>query len=69
MIEVGYVGRTWSSDFKLITTDDLTMLTSLGVKGIASVTFGHVLGGVSLEIDNLLNAARLNFGVSIGYRF
>ena len=69
MIEVGYVGRAWSSGLKLVATDDLTMLRSLGVKGIASVTFGHVLGGVSVEVDNVLDAARFNFGVSMGYRF
>jgi hypothetical protein len=69
MIEVGYVGRAWSSGLKLVATDDLTMLRSLGLKGIASVTFGHVLGAVSVEADNVLDAARFNFGVSVGYRF
>ncbi len=69
MIAVGYVDRAWSSNLKLVATENLTMLSSLGLKGTASVTFGHVLGDVSIEADNVLGTARFNFGVSMGYRF
>ena len=68
MIEVGYMGRAWSSGLKLVATDDLTMLASLGLTGSASVTFGHVLGDVSLELVHVINAARFNFGLSMGCR-